>query len=62
MSDLFEIIDSIPQNSPSVVEKVVEPQPTPSHLDTDTEGEQLTWCEFCKDWYIEEYHFGEQDD
>lgn len=22
----------------------------------------LEWCEFCKDWFIMEYHYGENED
>lgn len=45
MPDLFEIVEDLTELESEVVN--VEPV-----------REGLVWCEFCKGYYIEEFHYG----
>ncbi len=62
---LFEVISKEEYESENVtpVRDMPRPRNVASGVGNDPgTGVTKVWCEFCKGWYIEEYHFGEEDE
>lgn len=61
MDQLFEVISK--EEFESSGADVAEPRmPSLDRHKATAPDVNLEWCEFCKGYYIMEYHYGESDD
>jgi hypothetical protein len=62
VSELFEVISKEEfESSVAVAPDVGVGKPNASGVKIHPHELELTWCEFCKGYYIEEYHYGDRE-